>query len=360
MSARLFSYQPSRRLVALAFATALFASSSLAAKSLRLRWDGRCTPDGRRTTTWRSPGCCGSGPTSTASRSRSSGSTTRHRSTPSSRKNIDACTMTNMEALDMPAASGVPTHGDPHRRLLQWQRCVAGSQNGPQLQGSRRQEDAAGGEDCFRVFVRSRDDHQRACATRIKQMRLINTSDSDIASAFLDRSRSLPVVVTWKPIVSQILQAAKESRPLFNSSQIPGEILDLHGGADGSLERPDGSGQKFAKALAGAWYEMMAQMSGPGRHRQGAGCDRGGVRRTRLPLIRNSSAPRKMFYTPKSARGIRHVRLTSRQKMALVRQFCFASRPAREQNEIGRTTSPSDIPMEPFWASPTASACAST
>jgi NitT/TauT family transport system substrate-binding protein len=46
---------------------------------------------------------------STTSRSRSSVSTTRRRSTRSSRKNIDACTMTNMEALDMPAASGVPT-----------------------------------------------------------------------------------------------------------------------------------------------------------------------------------------------------------------------------------------------------------
>jgi NitT/TauT family transport system substrate-binding protein len=36
------------------------------------------------------------------SRSRCSGSTTRRRSTRSWRENIDACTMTNMEALDMP------------------------------------------------------------------------------------------------------------------------------------------------------------------------------------------------------------------------------------------------------------------
>ena len=36
-------------------------------------------------------------------------------------RNIDACAMTNMETLDMPAAAGVDTDRDPDRRLFQRQ-----------------------------------------------------------------------------------------------------------------------------------------------------------------------------------------------------------------------------------------------
>ena len=39
---------------------------------------------------------------------------------------------------------------------------------------------------------------------QIKQVRYINTSDSDIAYAFLSDSNK-PAVVTWKPLVSQIM-----------------------------------------------------------------------------------------------------------------------------------------------------------
>ena len=97
---------------------------------------------------------------------------------------------------------------------------------------------------------------------RIKQVRLINTSDSDIATAFLSDT-SASATVTWKPLVSQIVKQ-KGITSLFNSSQIPGEILDLTVVRTEVLNRPDGSGQRFAKALAGAWYEMMARMSAPG------------------------------------------------------------------------------------------------
>ena len=75
-------------------------------------------------------------------------------------KNIDACTMTNMEALDMPAASGVPTtailvgdYSNGNDALL--------VRNGVQLKDLAGQEDAAGGEDRFRIPVRSRHDDQR-------------------------------------------------------------------------------------------------------------------------------------------------------------------------------------------------------
>ena len=76
-------------------------------------------------------------------------------------KNIDACTMTNMEALDMPAASGVPTtaivvgdYSNGNDALL--------VRNGLQLKDLAGQEDAAGGEDCLRIPVRPRHDDQQS------------------------------------------------------------------------------------------------------------------------------------------------------------------------------------------------------
>ncbi len=154
----------------------------------------------------------------------------------------------------------------------------------------------------------------------IKQVRKINTSDSDIQSAFISDS-SASAVVTWKPMLSQLLKQ-KGVTSLFNSSQIPGEILDLTVVRTDVLERADGSGQKFAKALAGAWYEMMGLMSP-----QGAAADRvltavaeGSA--DSLASYKEQLSTTRMFYEPKSAAEFGSSPVL-KQKMALVRQFCF-------------------------------------
>src|SRR5450631_3814403 len=170
-------------------------------------------------------------------------------------KNIDACTMTNMEALDMPAASGVPTtaiiigdYSNGNDALL--------VRNGLQI------KDLPGKkmllvEKTVSEYLFDRAMTINGMRDQIKKVRLINTSDSDIATAFIS-DNSASATVTWKPIVSQILKQ-KGITSLFNSSQIPGEILDLTVVRTDVLAKPDG--QKFAKALAGAWYEMLAQMT---------------------------------------------------------------------------------------------------
>jgi NitT/TauT family transport system substrate-binding protein len=233
-------------------------------------------------------------------------------------RNIDACTMTNMEALDMPAASGVPTtvvvigdYSNGNDALL--------VRNGLQM------KDLAGKKLLLVQKTVSEYLFDRAMAIgglhdQIKRVRLINTSDSDIAGAFIS-DPSAAAVVTWKPLVSQI-QKQKGITSLFNSSQIPGEILDLTVVRTDVLARPDGSGQRFAKALTGAWYETLAQMSV-----QGSAGDRvlamiaEGSQDT-LASYKEQLSTTKMFYTPQSA-----VAFGSspdlKQKMSLVRQFVF-------------------------------------
>lgn len=154
----------------------------------------------------------------------------------------------------------------------------------------------------------------------IKQVRLINTSDSDIATAFLSDA-SASATVTWKPLVSQIVKQ-KGITSLFNSSQIPGEILDLTVVRTEILNRPDGSGQRFAKALAGAWYEMMARMSATGPEADKVLTAIAGGSQDTLASYKEQLSTTKMFYTPQSAMEF-GASANLKEKMALVRQFCF-------------------------------------
>src|SRR6185436_15722879 len=130
---------------------------------------------------------------------------------------------------------------------------------------------------------------------QIRRVRMVNTSDSDIAGAFI-ADAGASAVVTWKPMVSQIAKQ-KGVTSLFNSSQIPGEILDLTVVRTDVLARPDGSGQKFAKALTGAWYELLAQMSGPGADKVLAAIAEGS--QDTLASYKEQLSTTKMFYSPK-------------------------------------------------------------
>lgn len=235
-------------------------------------------------------------------------------------KNIDACTMTNMEALDMPAASGVPTtvvligdYSNGNDALL--------VRNGVQM------KDLAGKKMLLVQKTVSEYLFHRAMTIaglreQIRRVRMINTSDADLAGAFIGDS-SVSAAVTWKPLVSQI-QKQPGVTSLFSSSQIPGEILDLTVVRTDVLTRPDGSGQRFAKALAGAWYEVLGQMSAPGPtgDRVLAAIAEGS--QDTLASYKEQLSTTKMFYTPQAAAQF-GASAELKQKMALVRQFVFDS-----------------------------------
>src|SRR5215831_13084333 len=212
-------------------------------------------------------------------------------------KNIDACAMTNMEALDMPAAAGVDTTAI----------IVGDYSNGNDAVITRQGVGLAqlpGKQVLLVEKTVSQYLLERAMATnglgdQIKRIKYVNTSDSDIAAAFLTDTNK-PAVVTWKPMVSQITKA-KDAKAIFNSSQIPGEILDLMVVRTEVLNRPDGSGQKFAKAIAGAWYELMTamQQTGPAGDKVLAGIAE--ASKDTLASYKEQLTTTHMFYTPQSA-----------------------------------------------------------
>jgi NitT/TauT family transport system substrate-binding protein len=231
-------------------------------------------------------------------------------------RNIDACTMTNMEALDMPAAAGVDTTSI----------IVGDYSNGNDallVRNNLKLQDLPGKkvllvEKTVSHYLFDRAMTMNGMRDQIKRVKLVNTSDSDIATAFLS-DRSADGVVTWKPLVSQIAKA-KGVSSLFNSAQIPGEILDLTVVSTQVLNRPDGSGQKFAKALAGAWYEMMRMMSASGADKTLAAVAEGS--QDTLASYKEQLSTTRMFYAPQEALAYSKT-ADFPQKMKTVRQFCF-------------------------------------
>lgn len=231
-------------------------------------------------------------------------------------KSIDACTMTNMEALDMPAASGIDTTA-----IL-----IGDYSNGNDAVIARDGNTLAslGGKKVLLV-QKTVSEYllQRAFALsgkedQIKRVKLVNTSDGGIVSAFMSDS-SQSAVVTWKPLVSQLVRM-KNVKTIFDSSKIPGEILDLLVVRTEVLKRSDGSGQKFAKALIGAWYETLSQMSGPNADKVLTSI--AAVSEDTLASYKEQLSTTHVLYKPEEALSM----LASpslKEKMSLVRKFCF-------------------------------------
>ena len=166
---------------------------------------------------------------------------------------FDAVTITNMDALSIPAAGGVDTTA-----------IVTGDfSNGNDAVILKNQADLAAikGQNINLVEF-SVSHYLLARALESKQLaekdiKVVNTSDADLAAAY--KTQEVTAVVTWNPIVSEIL-GSPDARKVFDSSQIPGEIMDLMVVNTAVLkDNPD-----FGKALVGIWYETIAKMNAEG------------------------------------------------------------------------------------------------
>src|ERR1700682_5368631 len=163
---------------------------------------------------------------------------------------FDACSMTNMDTLTIPAAGGVDSTvlivGD-----------FSNGNDGVVLKGKGKSLTDIKGQ---RVnLVELSVSHYllaralESVGMRKRDLKVINTSDADIVAAF--SAPATTAVVTWKPQLSAVL-SAPNAQLVFDSSKIPGEILDL------MVVKTDvlNANPKLGKALAGAWYETLALM----------------------------------------------------------------------------------------------------
>jgi NitT/TauT family transport system substrate-binding protein len=164
---------------------------------------------------------------------------------------FDACTMTNMDMLTIPAAGGVDSTalivGD-----------FSNGNDGIVLKGKgKKLEDIKGQKVNLVELSVSHYLLVRAltgAGLRERDLKIVNTSDADIVAAFATPASS--AVVTWKPQLSAVL-SAPNAQLVFDSTKIPGEIMDLMVVKTAILN----ANPKLGKALVGAWYETLALMS---------------------------------------------------------------------------------------------------
>jgi NitT/TauT family transport system substrate-binding protein len=149
-----------------------------------------------------------------------------------------------------------------------------------------------------------------------KDVKIVNTSDSDIAPIFIANDDA-KVVVTWNPLVMEIMKTPGISK-VYDSSKIPGEILDLLMVRTDLLEKNPNVG----KALVGAWYEVMATMSKRGAESEKALSHMAKEAGCSLIEYKNQLKTTLMFWTSKSAADYAES-AEIKQNMDYVRNFCF-------------------------------------
>jgi len=160
---------------------------------------------------------------------------------------FDGCTMTNMDALTIPAAGGVDSTA-----LI-----VGDYSNGNDaviLKGNSDLTDIRGQR--VNLVELSVSHYLLARALESvgmteRDITVVNTGDADMVAAY--STPGVTAVTTWNPLVSEIL-AMPDSHNVFDSSRIPGEIIDALVVNTETLEKHP----ELGKALTGAWYEIMA------------------------------------------------------------------------------------------------------
>lgn len=236
-----------------------------------------------------------------------------------------AVVATNMETLDMPAAAGVDSSviimGD------------YSNGNDAILTRKLKLQELKGQNVYLVEKTVSQYVLSRALETvRLKEgdVKIVNVSDSDIAPSFL-ASKTQKAVVTWNPMVMEIEKAPGITR-VFDSSKLPGEIQDLLVMNTKVVK----SNPNVARALVGAWYEVLGTMSQPGPNAEKAIAKMADLAKTSPTEFKGQLKTTAMYYTAKSA--VDYTRSADlKAKQDLVRKFCFA------HNLLGENAASADV-----------------
>jgi NitT/TauT family transport system substrate-binding protein len=163
---------------------------------------------------------------------------------------FDGVTVASMDALTIPAAGGKDTTaliiGD-----------YSNGNDGVVLKGGTSLADIKGRSVnlvelsvSHYLLARGLD----SVGMKLADVKTVNTADADIVGAF--QSPESTAVVTWNPQLGAVKKTPGAAL-VFDSSKIPGEILDLLVVDSATLK----ANPNLGKALVGIWYDTMAVMA---------------------------------------------------------------------------------------------------
>lgn len=204
---------------------------------------------------------------------------------------FDGCVMTNMDALTIPAAGGVDSTalilGD-----------FSNGNDGIVLKGADKTLKDIKGQNVNLVelsvshYLLARG--LETIGLKESDVKVVNTSDADMVAVY--GTKDVTAVTTWNPLLGEIL-AQPNSTQVFDSSKIPGEIMDLMIVNTETLKKNPALG----KALVGAWYEIMGLMSKADKTALAAKTSMAVASGTDLAGFDAQLASTYMFYTPSKA-----------------------------------------------------------
>ena len=241
---------------------------------------------------------------------------------------FDACVMTNMDMLTIPAAGGVDSTA-----------LIAGDfsngNDGVILKGKGKKLADIKGQSVNLVelsvshylLARGLD----TVGLKERDIKVVNTSDADIVAAF--NSKDSTAVVTWKPQLAEVMKVPNTTL-VFDSSKVPGEILDLMVVNSATLK----ANPNLGKALVGAWYETMKVMSGTDAKATEALAHMAKASGTDVAGFKSQLATTKMYSTPQEAYAFM-MSPAPQKTMDLVRTFSFThgllGKGAKSADEVG-------------------------
>ncbi len=164
---------------------------------------------------------------------------------------FDACLMTAMDGLAIPAAGGVDTtiliagdYSNGNDGLL-----LKGTSDLKAIKGQKVNLVELSVSHYF--LARALD----SVGLSERDITVVNTSDADIVAAW--GTPEVTAAAAWNPQLAT-MRAMPDTHLVFDSSKIPGEIVDSAAIRTDVLK----AHPEFAKALVGAWFETLAVMNG--------------------------------------------------------------------------------------------------
>ena len=224
---------------------------------------------------------------------------------------FDGVTVTNMDALTIPAAGGVDSSaiimGD-----------FSNGNDGVVLKKGKTLADIKGQQINIVELSVSHYLLARGLASvklKEKDIKTVNTSDADIVAA--SKSADATAIVTWNPQLLEV-KAEPGATLVFDSSKIPAEIEDLMVINTATLK----DNPELAKALVGIWYETIGLMKDPGEKGKPAREAMAKLSGTDLAGFETQLKTTFMYYEPKD--GVAFMTGPELPKaMNTVRGFCF-------------------------------------
>ena len=204
---------------------------------------------------------------------------------------FDGCAMTNMDALTIPATGGVDTTA-----LIVSD--YSNGNDGVLIKGNGKKLADLKGQSINLVelsvshYLLARGLETVGMSER--DIKVVNTSDADISAAFA--TPSVHNAVTWNPMLAQ-LKAQPNVTEVFDSSRIPGEIMDMMAVNTKTLQ----DNPALGKALTGAWFEMMQLMHGDSADSRAALTSMAKASGTDLAGYKAQLSTTALFYTPQQA-----------------------------------------------------------